>query len=71
MPVRWAHAPRVLHGDLAKLSGRAQEFVEQGVRLCQPDSLHICDGTEKENSKILNFLESEGVIKPLTKYENW
>ncbi|XP_070810721.1 LOW QUALITY PROTEIN: phosphoenolpyruvate carboxykinase [GTP], mitochondrial [Pituophis catenifer annectens] len=70
VPVRWAHAPRVLHGDLAKLSGRAQEFVEQGVRLCQPDSLHICDGTEKENTKILNFLESEGVIKPLTKYEN-
>lgn len=70
-PVRWAHAPRVLHGDLSKLSGRAQEFVEHGARLCQPDSIHVCDGTEKENVKILTFLESEGLIKPLAKYENW
>ncbi|XP_066483729.1 phosphoenolpyruvate carboxykinase [GTP], mitochondrial [Tiliqua scincoides] len=70
VPVRWAHAPRVIHGDLGKLSGRVQEFVENGVRLCQPDSIHVCDGTEKENGKILNLLESEGVIKSLTKYEN-
>ncbi|XP_053119147.1 phosphoenolpyruvate carboxykinase [GTP], mitochondrial [Hemicordylus capensis] len=69
-PVRWAHAPRVVHGDLGKLSGRVQEFVDHGVRLCQPANIHICDGTEKENGKILNFLESEGVIKPLVKYEN-
>ncbi|KAJ6653084.1 hypothetical protein lerEdw1_010170 [Lerista edwardsae] len=70
VPVRWAHAPRVIHGDLSKLSGRVQEFVEHGTRLCQPDSIHICDGTEKENGKILNLLESDGVIKSLTKYEN-
>uniref|UniRef100_A0ACB8EX55 Protein kinase C (PKC)-like Pck2 n=1 Tax=Sphaerodactylus townsendi TaxID=933632 RepID=A0ACB8EX55_9SAUR len=69
-PVRWAHAPRVIHGDLGKLSRPVQEFVEHGVRLCQPENIHICDGTEKENGKILNLLESEGVIKALTKYEN-
>ncbi|XP_015268990.1 PREDICTED: phosphoenolpyruvate carboxykinase [GTP], mitochondrial [Gekko japonicus] len=70
VPVRWAHAPRVVHGELSKLSRSVQAFVEHGAQLCQPENVHICDGTEKENVKILNLLESEGVIKPLTKYEN-
>ncbi|KAL7891099.1 hypothetical protein AOLI_G00005750 [Acnodon oligacanthus] len=40
------------------------------MSLCQPDALHICDGSEEENNTILDHLQEQGVIKKLTKYEN-
>ncbi|CAM4646832.1 phosphoenolpyruvate carboxykinase [GTP], mitochondrial [Caretta caretta] len=69
-PVRSAHALRVPSGDLSRLPGRLRAFVEHGVRLCQPENIHVCDGSEAENGAILGLLEAEGVIKQLGKYEN-
>lgn len=63
--------PRVLQGDLASLSPALREFIESSVALCQPDALHICDGSNEENSAILAQLEEQGMIKRLPKYENW
>uniref|UniRef100_A0A8C8RWN2 phosphoenolpyruvate carboxykinase (GTP) n=1 Tax=Pelusios castaneus TaxID=367368 RepID=A0A8C8RWN2_9SAUR len=68
--VRSAHAQRVPSGDLGRLPGRLRAFVEHGVRLCQPESVHVCDGSEAENVAVLDLLEDEGIIKPLGKYEN-
>lgn len=62
---------RILHGDLSTLSPAIREFVDTNVTLCQPDSLHICDGSDEENRTILAQLEEQGMIKKLTKYENW
>lgn len=62
---------RVLQGDLASLSSALREFIENSVNLCQPDALHICDGSEEENRAILTLLEEQGVIKKLPKYNNW
>ncbi|XP_053723958.1 phosphoenolpyruvate carboxykinase, cytosolic [GTP] isoform X2 [Synchiropus splendidus] len=62
--------PRVLQGDLSSLSPALREFVEANVTLCQPDSLHICDGSDEENRAILTQLEEQGMIKKLAKYEN-
>ncbi|XP_006639722.2 phosphoenolpyruvate carboxykinase, cytosolic [GTP] [Lepisosteus oculatus] len=63
-------APRVLQGDLAALGPALREFVESSASLCQPDSLHICDGSEEENLRVLTLLEEQGMIKRLHKYEN-
>lgn len=62
---------RILQGDLSALSPAVKEFVETSVSLCQPDSLHICDGSEEENRAILTQMEEQGMIKKLKKYENW
>lgn len=64
-------AARVLQGDLASLSPALREFVENSVNLCQPDALHICDGSDEENRAVLRLLEEQGVIKKLHKYNNW
>ncbi|XP_073707390.1 phosphoenolpyruvate carboxykinase, cytosolic [GTP] [Garra rufa] len=61
---------RVLQGDLASLSASLREFIENSVNLCQPDALHICDGSDEENRSILRLLEEQGVIKKLSKYNN-
>ncbi|XP_032404231.1 LOW QUALITY PROTEIN: phosphoenolpyruvate carboxykinase, cytosolic [GTP] [Xiphophorus hellerii] len=61
---------RILQGELSALSPAVREFVETNVTLCQPESLHICDGSDQENRAILTQLEEQGMIKKLTKYEN-
>ena len=63
--------PRVLQGDLGSLSPSLREFIESSMSLCQPDALHICDGSEEENNAILDHLQEQGMIEKLTKYENW
>ncbi|XP_066558213.1 phosphoenolpyruvate carboxykinase, cytosolic [GTP] [Amia ocellicauda] len=61
---------RLLQGDLAALSPALREFIESSAALCQPDALHICDGSEEENRCILALLEEQGMIRKLPKYEN-
>ncbi|XP_051986649.1 phosphoenolpyruvate carboxykinase, cytosolic [GTP] [Xyrauchen texanus] len=60
----------VLQGDLASLSASLREFIESSANLCQPDALHICDGSDEENRTILTLLQEQGVIKKLDKYKN-
>ncbi|XP_041081523.1 phosphoenolpyruvate carboxykinase, cytosolic [GTP]-like [Polyodon spathula] len=61
---------QVLQGELGALSPALRDFIEQSAYLCQPDSLHICDGSEEESRRVLALLEEQGMIKKLTKYEN-
>ncbi|XP_045184852.2 phosphoenolpyruvate carboxykinase, cytosolic [GTP]-like [Mercenaria mercenaria] len=60
----------VLYGNLNKLPPRVRYFVEENAKVCQPDSIHICDGTEKEKDLLYYMLQRDGTIKPLGKYEN-
>lgn len=60
----------VVHGDLSRLNERVRNYIEDKARLCQPDNLHICDGSESENDYLLNLMLKQGMITPLTKYEN-
>jgi len=53
------------------LSSKVRNFVEEKARLCQPDNVHICDGSEKENNYLLALMQKQGMIEPLNKYENW
>lgn len=60
----------VVHGDLSRLNERVRNYIEDKARLCQPDNLHICDGSESENDYLLNLMLKHGMITPLPKYEN-
>lgn len=61
----------VVHGDLNKLAPKVRKYIEENVAICQPDKIHICDGSERENKMLLETLEKAGMAKRLTKYENW
>lgn len=71
IPSQNQSGPRILQGDLSALSPAVREFLETNMTLCQPESIHICDGSDEENLAILTQLEEQGMIKKLTKYENW
>ncbi|XP_077582492.1 phosphoenolpyruvate carboxykinase, cytosolic [GTP] isoform X1 [Stigmatopora nigra] len=62
--------PRVLRGELNSLSAAVRDFVEANVALCQPDAIHICDGSDEENRAVLAHLEEQGSVKKLPKYHN-
>lgn len=38
--------------------------------LCQPETIHICDGSNREYQMLLRLLQNQGTIIPLPKYEN-
>ena len=60
----------VLYGNLNRLPSNVRRFVEENAKVCQPDSIHICDGSAKENELLLYLLQRDGTIKPLRKYKN-
>ncbi|XP_075427760.1 phosphoenolpyruvate carboxykinase, cytosolic [GTP] [Ascaphus truei] len=60
----------VSQGDLHDLNPEVRDFIVANTRLLQPDSVHICDGSEEENTKMLRLMEKTGMIKRLEKYEN-
>ncbi|XP_071428951.1 phosphoenolpyruvate carboxykinase, cytosolic [GTP] isoform X2 [Pithys albifrons albifrons] len=62
--------PKVVQGDLESLPPEARDFIETNAKLCQPENIHICDGSEEENKKILDIMVEQGMIKKLNKYEN-
>ncbi|KAL1780578.1 phosphoenolpyruvate carboxykinase [GTP], mitochondrial [Sigmodon hispidus] len=69
-PCRGIQTLRVLSGDLGQLPAGVRDFVQRSARLCQPESIHICDGTEAENTATLALLEQQGLIRKLPKYKN-
>ncbi|NXP68659.1 PCKGC protein, partial [Chloropsis cyanopogon] len=62
--------PKVVQGDWESLSPEARDFIETNAKLCQPECIHICDGSEEENKKLLDIMVQQGMIKKLNKYEN-
>ncbi|XP_018772941.2 phosphoenolpyruvate carboxykinase, cytosolic [GTP] [Serinus canaria] len=62
--------PKVVQGDWESLSPEARDFIETNAKLCQPECIHICNGSEEENKKILDIMVEQGMIKKLNKYEN-
>lgn len=60
----------MLSGDLGQLPAGVRDFVERSARLCRPEGVHICDGTEAENAATLALLEQQGLIRKLPKYKN-
>ena len=57
--------------QLDKLQPSVRQYVLDKAEVCRPDDIHICDGSEAENSSLVAKLQKEGMLKPLPKYENW
>ncbi|XP_051832604.1 phosphoenolpyruvate carboxykinase, cytosolic [GTP] [Antechinus flavipes] len=64
------HAAQVVRGSLEALPQAVRDFVESHARLCQPDKIHVCDGSEEENGAVLDCMVEQGMIRKLRKYEN-
>lgn len=62
--------PKVVQGDWESLPPEARDFIETNAKLCQPECIHICDGSDEENKKLLDIMVEQGMIKKLNKYEN-
>ncbi|XP_055373071.1 phosphoenolpyruvate carboxykinase [GTP]-like [Condylostylus longicornis] len=60
----------VTNGTANDLTPEVKSFVEDAVLLCQPDAVHICDGTERENRYLIKELCDQKTIISLPKYEN-
>jgi phosphoenolpyruvate carboxykinase (GTP) len=40
-------------------------WIDQHVKLCQPDRVHLCDGTELENRELIDSMVQSGTLIPL------
>eukprot|EP00095_Tigriopus_kingsejongensis_P012021 maker-scaffold1195_size56104-snap-gene-0.16 protein:Tk12021 transcript:maker-scaffold1195_size56104-snap-gene-0.16-mRNA-1 annotation:"phosphoenolpyruvate carboxykinase" len=61
---------RISYGSWETLPTQIQPWVKAQVEMCQPDSLHIMDGSLTEDARLKEQLVKTGVIIPLAKYEN-
>ncbi|CAO2577472.1 Phosphoenolpyruvate carboxykinase, cytosolic [GTP] [Lemmus lemmus] len=61
---------KVVQGSLDSLPKAVREFVEGNAQLCQPEHIHICDGSEEEYGHLLDHMQEEGIIRKLKKYDN-
>uniref|UniRef100_A0A0B7A286 phosphoenolpyruvate carboxykinase (GTP) n=1 Tax=Arion vulgaris TaxID=1028688 RepID=A0A0B7A286_9EUPU len=60
----------IIYGSITQLSNKVRHYVEENARLCKPDNIHICDGSDKENEILMYILQRDGLIKKLPKYQN-
>ncbi|XP_043867098.1 phosphoenolpyruvate carboxykinase [GTP] isoform X2 [Drosophila mojavensis] len=60
----------VQYGDVKTLTPAVREYVDKCVNLCQPDRVHICDGTAAESKLLQGLMLKQGTILPLPKYTN-
>ncbi|KAH8418701.1 hypothetical protein KR222_011702, partial [Zaprionus bogoriensis] len=60
----------VQYGDAKTLTPAVKDYVEKCVDLCQPERIHICDGSPAESKLLQGLMLKQGTILPLSKYEN-
>lgn len=53
------------------LGPQLQAFIREKQELCQPDSIHICDGSQEENDYLVNQMIESKMMKRLTLYDDW
>ena len=56
---------------MSSLTPAIQKFIDENVRLCRPDNVYVCDGSERENQAFVSRLIRDGRLTKLEKYENW
>lgn len=54
--------------DLSTISNlQVREWVEQVAALCQPERIHVCDGSEEENQQLIEEMVANGTLIPLSR----
>uniref|UniRef100_A0A0K8UHT1 Phosphoenolpyruvate carboxykinase [GTP] n=1 Tax=Bactrocera latifrons TaxID=174628 RepID=A0A0K8UHT1_BACLA len=69
-PVTSRRALSVQYGNYGLLTAGAKAYLNKCVHLCQPDRIHICDGSEDESKILKELMLTQGTITPLKKYNN-
>ncbi|KAK7113883.1 phosphoenolpyruvate carboxykinase, cytosolic [GTP]-like isoform X2 [Littorina saxatilis] len=69
-PKRDSSHLRAIYGELDGLPAKVRHYVEENARLCKPDTIHICDGSERENELITYMLQKDNILRRLPKYDN-
>jgi len=46
---------------------KVSEWVEEQIKLCKPDKIHMCDGSQQEWNDLTSAMVKDGVITPLKK----
>lgn len=57
--------------SIPSLPPAVADFVKGAVEECKPTNVHVVTGTPEETANILAGLERDGMVKKLSKYENW
>jgi len=52
------------------IHGRLKKWVRESAALCQPDSIHWCDGSAEEYSRLMTKMVADGMAIPLKKRPN-
>ena len=61
-----------LSPGLVRLAPKVRDFVQDKAKLCQPDRVHLCDGSEAEATQLLQTMQQQGIAEKVSgKYENW
>ncbi|GFG39166.1 hypothetical protein Cfor_10896, partial [Coptotermes formosanus] len=60
----------VSHGSLHSLTPQVRTYIEETTSMCEPQNIHICDGSETENTFLLRLMVQQGTIQALPKYDN-
>lgn len=60
----------VIHGNWMSLPPTVRSWAQNQIKMCQPDNLHIMDGSISEDQMLKNQLVKKGILIPLPKYEN-
>ncbi|XP_049879944.1 phosphoenolpyruvate carboxykinase [GTP]-like isoform X1 [Pectinophora gossypiella] len=60
----------VVNPQLAALTPKVRAFVERSAALCQPEHVHVCDGSDAEAGALLQLMQHQGALKRLPKYDN-
>ena len=61
------YSAKIVRGSLDSLPQAVREFVESSAKLCRPDQVHICDGSEEENPMPGHLFELHPVNEVNTK----
>lgn len=56
--------------QLATLTPKVRAFVERSAALCQPEHVHVCDGSETEARALLQLMQQQTTLKRLPQYDN-
>lgn len=62
--------PDIVNGNFDALPSKVKEYIIEKQKLCLPDAIHICDGSEAENKEFLLEMQAAGEIKPVPKLDN-
>eukprot|EP00040_Diaphanoeca_grandis_P038219 m.256031 g.256031 ORF g.256031 m.256031 type:complete len:659 (-) comp34021_c0_seq1:535-2511(-) len=58
-------AEALIESPFAHLGEVADRFITQAIKLCNPDAVHVCNGSVEENQSLLDLLVENGTILKL------